>query len=215
MKINIVALLPILLFAFSAFAHEPVVNSSTWGIRAVKPGCDYEEDVEKNIIVTLSSGNNSHKGMEGVYAVEARDRARPDFCTIGTNFLIDADDGQIYEGRDTKYKAACSIPNTGVIGITLMGCFDEATCKEELTPVNDAMILSFTELLAELSIEHGIPLDYTHVVPFSHRHEKLINDPKWNHNPGNTIVNMWPRILTMALEQKEAILQKRQPKDEL
>ena len=165
--------------------------------------CNLEKDPNKKLIVVLSSQDSAHTtGNECAQAVEKSytDRTDLKFCEIGSHFVI-ASNGIVYEGRELGYKAACSYPNTGVIGITLAGCFDDSACEDPtvFTPNARQALVTF---IAGLSKRYNFEITPQTVLPISAR----TSAAQFKHNPGNRVIGEWAAILEDAREARAAAL---------
>lgn len=157
-----------------------LVTQDEWGMdrSRIQAGCNYQNDEQKTVIVIRSTDNPSHRGKNGMKAIEAADFARPEnFCTAGANFYID-DEGYVFACRELSKMPAVSVPNTGVIGITVMGHFGEGA---EVTP---AMKTSLEGVIKSLRFAYG-PLP---IVPLSRRNEAAAK--AFPNNPGPAMLKV-------------------------
>jgi hypothetical protein len=182
------------LHEMSIALQDFLVTQNQWGMdrsridadRTLKAqgqvGCDYQDDVAKTEIVIRSTDNNSHRGKVGMKAIESDDFARAgNFCTAGANFYID-DQGFVFACRELDKKAAVSIPNTGVIGINVMGSFGEGAV------VTKAMKSSLAHVIRSLRHAYGdIP-----VVPLSRRNAQATK--AFPNNPGKAMLDALDEI---------------------
>ncbi|MDR2572088.1 MAG: peptidoglycan recognition protein family protein [Oscillospiraceae bacterium] len=96
-----------------------IILRDSWG--AVDLSHLWERDYTKNTIVFHHTANNrSVKSIDN-----SHNSRRQPFDGIGYHFIIDAK-GNIYEGRPLEMKGAHIMPNTGRIGIALIGNFEKS-----------------------------------------------------------------------------------------
>jgi N-acetylmuramoyl-L-alanine amidase len=186
--------------------YNNFVPRDVWGAMEISPerakSCGLKNDPDKNTIVVLSTGDSVNtKEVRCPQIVEGDYVRRSDatFCGTGTNFVIGAD-GTIYEGRNLEYQAACSVPNKGVIGITVAGCFDDVGC-ESPTEFNLDEEASLVHLIAHLAYHYQIEINEEYVLPMSRR----TSAEKFRSSPGNRVTSRWTTILDEADKRKQAL----------
>jgi len=130
----------------------PIVERDAWGARP--PKGDYATHTVKYLIVhhTSSPTAADFQGAATVRGIQKYHMDDRHWMDIGYHFLI-GPDGTIFRGRPETAIGAHCIPNTGKLGISVVGNYME----EHMT---DANLAALTHLLAHLTGKHGLAVDH-------------------------------------------------------
>lgn len=146
--------------ALTARVHAPlppVVERAAWG--ALEPRDPYVPHVPEAIVVHHSwtpdvaayFGRGGAESVAGIQRFHMYDRERL-WADVGYHFLI-GPDGNVFRGRPTEVVGAHAVPNTGKVGICLIGNHDP-----EGDPVSPAAWASLVELVAALAHRYDVPM---------------------------------------------------------
>jgi len=132
-------------------AEPSIIPRAAWGARP--PRGMYTPHAPNRITVHHTATPNVYgDAAEVVRAIQRYHMDERGFIDIGYHYLIDRE-GRIYEGRPEGVVGAhVAGQNTGNIGVTIIGNYEEA----DVTPASQAALEA---LLAWLCYKHGIPVD--------------------------------------------------------
>jgi len=136
-------------------AAAGVISRAAWGARRTR--CVDRNPSKHRMAIhhTVTGATNPERQVRGVQAYHMDGRG---WCDVGYHFLIGTD-GTVFEGRSLDLLGDHTLRhNTGNIGISLIGCFQDSGCEGlsgPRTPTN-AMICAAGQLANVLSHRYGI-----------------------------------------------------------
>lgn len=131
-------------------AKPEIVSRAAWG--AAKPKGDYTPHRPDGIVIhhTWVPNQSQYQGAASIRGVQRYHMNDKKWSDIGYHFMI-GPEGTIYQGRPETVVGAHSSPNTGKIGICLVGDFDPG--KDPFTPESREALM---KLMTWLTAEYGI-----------------------------------------------------------
>ena len=173
---------------------KPFVTRSQWGAPVASEWYPSHRNVYRIVVhhTAMSSSLDPYAAMASIYNYHAYSRGWGD---IGYNYVI-APNGVIFEGREGSNGAvgAHAIPNSGTIGISLMGNFQ----SEQPT---QAALNSLAELVARLAELNNLDVTYGSTLVYHNMHSQQ------NGQPGTSCAgtNLISRIPTIAAQAQAMV----------
>ncbi|MBO6933999.1 MAG: N-acetylmuramoyl-L-alanine amidase [Deltaproteobacteria bacterium] len=139
-------------------AAAGVVSRASWGARSTRCSSRNPSKHRMAIHHTVTGATNPERQVRGIQAYHMDGRG---WCDVGYHFLIGTD-GTVFEGRPLDLLGAhVGGHNTGNIGISLVGCFQNSGCAGLSGPRTPpaAMICAAGQLANVLSSRFGITVN--------------------------------------------------------
>lgn len=164
-----------------AVTAPAIVEREGWG--AEEPSDNYSEHIVKNIIVhhTGIPDTSAYEGIATIHGIQHYHMHTKHWLDIGYHFLI-GPEGKIYRGRPENVSGAHCVPNTGKLGISVIGNF-------EVEEISTEARTSLTALLKYLCPAHNVPRERV----FGHR------DFATTDCPGGNLYELLPQIIEETL----------------
>lgn len=151
----------------SELAAAGVVSRAAWGARATR--CTSRNPTKNRMAIhhTVTGSANPERQVRAIQQYHMGGRG---WCDVGYHFLIGID-GSIFEGRPVELLGSHVLgQNTGNIGISFVGCFNNSGCSSSWGPRRppEVMICAAGRLANVLANRYGITIDSSHFK--GHRH---------------------------------------------
>lgn len=176
----------------SASGDLRIISRSEWGARAYRGSPS--RHTPSSITVHHSEGYGNMSGAAAVQSIQRLHQGSPtpgdpdyvkngrSWSDIGYHFLIDAQ-GNVYEGRELGWVGAHAPPNSGRIGICLIGNFKSSTPAR---PQQAALVV----LMNRLYRSYGI----------SNRNVSGHRDQVSTDCPGDSLYNILPSLVSTSAQ---------------
>lgn len=142
------------------FAAAGVVSREAWGARATE--CSTDDGPKWRAAIHHTAGVQSAGGdvAKAVRQIQAFHMDSRGWCDIGYHFLV-SHDGKIWEGRPSHLRGAHAGPaNPGNVGISLMGCYDDAPeCPSATRIPSQAILEAAGKILGVSAQTWGFPIN--------------------------------------------------------
>ena len=111
-------------------APPKIVERQAWGARP--PNGEYAEHTVDTLIVhhTYAPSSDDYQGAATIRGIQSYHIDVRHWTDIGYHFII-GPEGKIYRGRPEEVIGAHCIPNTGKLGISIVGNYEEETLNRE------------------------------------------------------------------------------------
>lgn len=135
------------------FPKPPITSRAAWG--ALPPTGEYTPHEPNGIVIhhTWRPDQSQYQGAASIRGIQRYHMETRKWIDIGYHFII-SPDGEIFQGRPETVIGAHSVPNTGKIGICLIGDYDPG--QDPFTPASREKLL---DLMTWLSAEYHINPD--------------------------------------------------------
>jgi len=127
-----------------------LITRSAWGARIAHGSYDSHQVVKLIVHHTFEPRASSYSGSSTIKGIQNFHMDSRGWSDIGYHYLV-GPDGMLFEGRPENAIGAHCPPNTGKLGICVIGNFDSG--EERLTP---AALETLHQLLAHLAGKYGI-----------------------------------------------------------
>jgi hypothetical protein len=160
------------------FSKVDIIERKEWG--AQQPRNDYSEHLIDSIIIhhSWSPDQKSYREAESISGIQRFHMDGNGWDDIGYHYLI-GPDGLIFRGRPEEVVGAHCVPNSGKVGICLLGNYDP-----DFDPLPEKGWDSLKKLTIALSSKYDIPPDML----FGHR------DFSPKSCPGETVYRAFPEL---------------------
>lgn len=164
------------------FATVDIIERNEWGAKL--PANDYSEHFIDSIVIHHSwfPDQKSYKEAQSIYGIQKYHMNSNGWDDIGYHYLI-GPGGLIFRGRPEEVSGAHCVPNSGKVGICLLGNYDP-----ECDPLPEKGWDSLKKLTVAISSKHDVPPDMI----FGHR------DFSPKSCPGETVYKAFPELKAMV-----------------